>query len=136
MKGTLGFFICLILLTLNTCGQKKSTVYEFFDGSGNGYSFSKDSIFYDPVTPEHSSSGIYSGGEKASTSITVKEFKQLKKNFNSLVKNSSIHLDNRIMTSGLLRIKEGDQINSSTIIRSGDELDAIQKQLDKALHKE
>ena len=45
--------------------QTQKMKIEYYDGSGNAYSLQAMQLTYKPMTPEMSSSGLYSGGDRA-----------------------------------------------------------------------
>jgi hypothetical protein len=76
--------------------------YEYADGSANLYLLTPTHLRYLPVTPENSSTGMYSGGAPKTVSITESQFNQLKKLFDGALDNPAIHITDRIKTSGMI----------------------------------
>jgi hypothetical protein len=99
-------FILITLPFLVQCKtQQKNTVmssYEYVDGNGNLYAISTTSIVYDPVTPEESSTGTYSGGEPYIASLEQKQFDQIEAVFKKVISQTSDQTSNRSMGSGTL----------------------------------
>ncbi len=110
-------FILIILLfavffiSLNHCNKSKVkkmhvNKYIYSDGNGNSYNISisqgKYYLKYNPVTPKRSSSGIYSGGIAKNVVLEKQAFEKLLILFEKAKTNKEIHLDKRIMTSGLI----------------------------------
>ncbi len=126
--------IILSFLTLCIKGQHYQTKHkimelEYLDGSGNCYKITADSIIYQPVTMEMSSSGIYDGGKSVKKTITKKEFEKVKKKFDVICANTNIHIKNRMKTSGQLTFDKGLKDEKRVIIANS----AEQKELEKLL---
>ena len=83
--------------------------YVFVDGSGNRYSFENGSVTYDPMTPERSSSGVYSGGAPFSRELDKKEVIGLVDVFERAIWSEKDHTDKRTMGSGTLFKRVGEE---------------------------
>lgn len=105
-----------------------STGYEYADGNGNVYILKSSSLEYVPVKKEESSSGLYSGGSPKTVTITPTQYEGIKDLLNAALNNPSIHIEDRVMMSGVVRMTGRD--NRSCIIRPGSEdLSRIEKGL-------
>ena len=78
--------------------------YEYVDGNGNLYAINHTSIVYDPVTPEESSTGTYSGGEPYVASLEQKQFDQIESVFKKVISQKEDQTDTRSMGTGTLVI--------------------------------
>jgi len=87
-------------------------VINFSDGSGNQYIIEQNSIEYNPVKPESSSSGVYDGGEHVKKAISRNQFEKLLLIFNQALGNQASHAKNRVKGSGLIAIQQGDSVKS------------------------
>ena len=76
---------------------KDPMTYSLLDRANNKYSFSQEKADYDPMTPEESSSGTYSGGTKKSCSLTLESFTSLRDLFYVVTEDKSKHTDQRRM---------------------------------------
>ncbi len=76
--------------------------YEYIDGSGNKYTITSTTITYDPMTPERSSSGTYSGGEPYTVNIEEKNFNDLKLVFKKCIDNKTGQTSERNKGTGML----------------------------------
>ncbi len=106
----------------------QSTILIYSDGSGNNWTIGNDSIVYQPVTPEISSSGTYSGGKAVTKTVSKDEFSKVHLVFEKIISNREIQIQNRIMTSGMLKIKENNRETKMVIIKpciEKDELEAL-----------
>lgn len=81
--------------------------YTYADGSANLYILTPTTLEYDPVTPEESSTGMYSGGEPKTVTITGEQFASIKALLESAIKNPSVHIKDRTKTSGAISVKQG-----------------------------
>jgi len=116
----------------------KNVNYVYRDGSGNSYIFQETSgqinFEYVPVKKEFSSSGEYSGGESIKKSITKNQFDEIKKLLEKSIRNKKIHIQNRVMMSGMIIIENGK--NKITFIISPDSIEKtqIEEKLKKIKH--
>jgi hypothetical protein len=91
--------------------MKPDLRYEYSDGSANRYIVTANAVEYDPVTPAESSTGTYSGGDPKTVSISDAQFEAIGQLFNTAVSNKSVHIKDRVKTSGAISIAKG---NSNT----------------------
>ncbi len=106
---TLAYLVFGVLIIQNSCIKAQNMEYLYADGSGNTYVFNNDSIEYNPITPEMSSSGIYSGGDYVKKKIKESDFENIKSIYDRIFKKKKIHIKNRIKTSGQLEIFKNDK---------------------------
>lgn len=121
------YFVCFIIIFLNcivatTYGsktEKTKTIYSYSDGSGNTYVVAADgkkTIEYKPVTPEMSSSGIYSGGDYIKKEISQSQYESIISSLQKAIKNKKIHIKDRVKTSGMITI-EKNKLKKTYIIK-------------------
>lgn len=104
------FLIIAYILLNNTACMNNSIQYEYADGSANRYLLTETELQYVPVTPAESSTGTYSGGEPKTVLITPVQFNELKSLLDNALENSSIHITDRMKTSGMIsKIGSGDK---------------------------
>lgn len=102
----------------------------FADGSGNQYTVTSAEktgearLVYNPVTPEQSSSGVYSGGAPADVQILAGNTSELWRRVDDLEQNTSRHAKGRSMGSGSFRTKTPAG-ESRFLISMSDELRAF-----------
>jgi hypothetical protein len=120
--------------TKNQDMAKKDIILEYSDGNANIWIIREDSIFYKPVIPIESSSGIYSGGKLMSKNILSKDFKSILEQFEEIFKNEAIQIPNRVMTSGLLSISEDGKPVKLVIIKNCPEKEKLESVLNKNLN--
>lgn len=110
------------------------TIYHYADGSGNTYTLNDHDLSYDPVTPEESSSGTYSGGEAKQVTVSDAELKGIYAAFRDASKNTSAHAENRAKGTGLLKIEKAGANKTIYILKAGSkEMTALQVVLEKAI---
>jgi uncharacterized lipoprotein len=110
---------CLILINfLNSSCMNKATVYEYADGNGNTYKIQPSSLEYIPVKKEESSSGLYSGGDAKTVTINAEQYKNISMLLESALDNTGIHINDRVMMSGVVRATSPEN-NRSCIIKPG-----------------
>ena len=137
-NSILNFILILIILAAQnghaqnkTISGMKSSELQYSDGNGNVWKIDSASIHYIPVKPNMSSSGIYSGGEEKTSKIEEREFLLILQEFEGIFNNKSIHIRQRIMTSGYLSILERGKKEREVIFKSGKEKDKLEKLLKK-----
>jgi hypothetical protein len=102
------------------------------DGNGNRYSAGPAILFYDPVTPAQSSSGMYSGGQPAAVFLTQAERRALDAQFDRAVLARDAHAPTR--AKGTLLLERSDSgAKASVLLKGGSkpavELEAFLKKL-------
>jgi hypothetical protein len=108
--------------------------YEYADGSANLYLLTETSLEYLPVKPEESSTGMYSGGDPKTVVVTPAEFNELKDLFDKALENTSIHIPDRMKTSGMISAI-GSTKKQCIIKPYCEEMKAIEGTLKKVLSK-
>lgn len=96
------FIIPALVQCTTTRTNKTMTSYEYVDGNGNLYAISNSSIVYDPVTPEESSTGMYSGGEAYTAPLEQKQFDQIEATFKKVIEHKEDISETRSMGTGTL----------------------------------
>ncbi|TFG07734.1 MAG: hypothetical protein EU539_04160 [Promethearchaeota archaeon] len=88
--------------------KKSKKRYEYFDGSGNRYIIKKGEriiLEYIPIKPQHSSSGVYNGGDYIKKEMKNHEWKNLISIIKKAIKKEEVHIKNRIKKSGMIIVK-------------------------------
>ena len=88
---------------LSACKHNKQTNMDssYSDGSGNAYFITENNTLkYDPVTPEMSSSGVYSGGDTAEVKLSMEDYDEIMELFNAAMTDTGNHVENRAMMTG------------------------------------
>lgn len=122
------FFIIAASLLVTACAQTHQPGFIYSDGCANVYTVYPDSIVYDPVRPEESSSGIYSGGEPYTAVITPEQFSRIFNEVRILEENLSLQTDQRNMMTGQFEIYSPEGI-SIFIVKNGEALDEFNRLL-------
>jgi hypothetical protein len=132
--------ILVFLFTLcGGCMGRRNLSYEYADGSGNLYRLSETLIEYIPVQPKLSSSGLYSGGNPVKKTINEADYEKIVQNFQAAINNKAIHIENRLMGSGMILIREEEQTIRVLLSQSAIEkieLEALLKELLKSLNNQ
>ena len=84
----------------------KVSSYVYLDGSANRYLITSSSIVYDPITPEKSSTGMYSGGEPYTVNISEEQFDQLNSVFQKAIYNKVGQTELRGKGTGALVVQD------------------------------
>lgn len=113
---------------------KDMNTYTYADGSGNAYKITADSIEYIPIKKENSSSGEYSGGEPVKKAITPTQFDVLVTMLKGIVNDKTIHIENREMMTGLVRV-EYDKESDVVLFKKGDRMALLENTLKFVLGK-
>ncbi|HMG92493.1 MAG TPA: hypothetical protein VK589_20685 [Chryseolinea sp.] len=116
--------------------MNKSTVYEYADGNGNTYRIQASSLEYVPVKKEESSSGMYSGGEARTVAINAEQYRDISALIESALNNTGIHINDRVMMSGVVRAISSQNTRSCIIKPGSDELIGIEQALAEMMGRE
>ena len=109
------FAIFFTLLILNCASGASPQAYpkamndeslRISDGNGNLYEIGPTLLFYRPVSPMQSSSGLYSGGEPAALTLTAEMQSALQEAVHKAVAQKSDHISNREKGSYQVAIKQ------------------------------
>lgn len=108
--------------------------YSIADGSGNLYRITAADlqIEYDPVKPENSSTGFYSGGEYVKKTISKEQYSTLAQKIHKVIDRKEIRIKDRVKGSFAITVQKGKKEHSYLIARGGQEiqdLEAYLKQL-------
>ncbi|MBX3157089.1 MAG: hypothetical protein KF773_14025 [Deltaproteobacteria bacterium] len=76
--------------------------YVYVDGSGNRFAIAPDRLAYTPVRPEHSSTGMYSGGDPADVALTAAQLAGIEELIRAYLADTAHHIADRVKGSGLL----------------------------------
>lgn len=125
--------VAIFINLLNFSCMKKSSVYEYADGSANAYRLTTSSLEYIPVKKEESSTGMYSGGDPKNVTITQTQYESISELLESAMNNETIHIKDRIKTSGVIRITTDGTTKSCIIAPRCPEQVNIESALRKAL---
>jgi hypothetical protein len=101
-----------IFLSISSCKTQDCVKYVYADGNNNSYIIKKTKLEYKPVTPMESSSGVYSGGTPKTIDLTQAEYNKIIAVFNKAIEDKSMHIDQRIMMSGLIVVETKGQSKS------------------------
>lgn len=85
-------------------------IYSYADGCANVYYVTKDLVVYDPMKPEFSNTGEYSGGEPGEEAIDANQFAELTAILNNAANATADHLSNRPKGSGRLTFKTTGEV--------------------------
>ncbi|NJO88926.1 MAG: hypothetical protein HC831_08195 [Chloroflexia bacterium] len=113
--------------------KNNNMTLEYSDGNGNYYKITVDSIIYNPITKEMSSSGLYDGGDPVEKSITKVEFLAIRNEFEAIFNKKEIHIQHRMKTSGRLAVNKGQSNEKQVIIKRSDEQEKLEKLLKSLL---
>lgn len=131
----LRFFPTLVVLFLNfnfSC-MNNSSQFEYADGNGNVYTITSTTLSYNPVKPEYSSSGTYSGGVPKSIALTPDQFEAISAILTKAVDNTTSHISERVMMSGAVSVTDGNNRKRYIIAPGSVEQKDIELALKKAL---
>jgi hypothetical protein len=116
--------------------MKSPTQYEYSDGSANRYVITQTTMEYIPVKPEESSTGMYSGGEPKTVSISKEQFDSVAKLFEAAFQNTNTHISERPKMSGLIVSRTNDKSQQAILKPGSEEKKAIESLLKTMLDKQ
>ena len=110
-----------------TAVDENYSIHTFSDGNNNTYTITQTAtggiLEYDPVTPEKSSSGYYSGGEPITKEITASEYQTIISAIENAAANTNDHSETRTKKSAQITIqRNSNDLNApkeSYILHSG-----------------
>ena len=94
-----------------------SAQYEYADGNDNLYIITRRNLIYVPVKPEESSTGIYSGGDPKTVSLTSGQFESIREVLEAGVKSKN-HIQDRVKMSGVISVV-GEKDKTQYILTPG-----------------
>lgn len=136
MKQLLSLYGCVLMLfVLTGCGDRvDKMIYFYTDQNNNTYTISSSEVRYDPITPKESSSGVYSGGEKAVVPITQKTFRKIVQLAETLQQDTLSHIDRREMRTAILLAESNGKDISRVILLPSEKRSALEKLLEELVY--
>lgn len=122
-----------LLVLINLSCMKSDRRYVYADGSANRYIITSDTLKYDPITPAESSTGTYSGGDPKTISISAEQYDAIGQLFDKALENKSVHIPDRMKTSGAITITKGDTHTQAILAPGCAEKEAIENLLKQIL---
>jgi hypothetical protein len=110
-----------------------TSIYKYADGSANVYTLTGTALAYDPVRPEESSTGTYSGGEPKTVTLTTSQADSLRVLMDQAFSHNAVHIPDRVKGSGLVGISVGKQSKHCILAQGCDEIKIIEDALKKCL---
>lgn len=130
MKKILLFIsIIFVSLVVSGCSNKEQKTYRYLDGNGNKYTISEKTLEYLPLDTASSSSGLYDGGVYKKINISAVDYKKIVSLFEQAITDTSIHIENRVMESGLIVVEKNNQSTSFIIKPGSDKKSQIEQTL-------
>jgi hypothetical protein len=108
--------ILFILWILMGCKTSKNMIYYYYDGSGNMYKIENQVLEYSPVSPEKSSSGIYSGGEPFQKKLTKEQYEKIVSLLETAFQSKEEQTNQRMMMTGMVVFKRNNEKNSCILL--------------------
>lgn len=105
MSLTLLLLFAISFVSFMQKEKKEVAVYAYIDGNNNVFEIFQTRLVYNPISPERSSSGEYSGGNPAQTALNSEQFENIEAKIKAVIKDKSHHLDSRPMGCGTIVIK-------------------------------
>ena len=118
-------FIVLLLLSCSVQAEPISH-FDYADGSGNLYHVSPSLLKYEPVTPNQSSSGIYSGGLPTTKILSPEDYNTLMNRVQAAIRNKAIQINQRLMGSGMIEFYDNNQKTTVLLQQHAKEKQALE----------
>jgi hypothetical protein len=123
-------FLCFVLIFLSLLSCSTDTnLYFYTDQNNNTYTIAPSEIRFDPITPNESSSGVYSGGEKAVIPISINSYKKIVQLTEALQEDTIHHIGQREMRTAILLTEKDGQDVSRFILLPSERRTALEKLL-------
>ena len=89
----------------------------YSDGAGNKYEIRDGRLSYDPVTPERSSTGTYSGGDPRTAQLDEAQGAELRERVRVLEGETALHGPDRNKGTGAFHVEDEDGKRSFIVER-------------------
>ena len=118
----------LLPLLLLSCSALADTLisFDYADGRGNLYHISPGLLKYEPVTPNESSSGIYSGGLPVTKILSPEDYHSLIVRIQTAIQNKVIQIDQNLMGSGMIEFYDNNQKTTVLLRQNAKEKQALE----------
>jgi hypothetical protein len=107
----------------------------YTDALGSTYTLRPDSLTYDPIKPQFSSSGMADGGDPAACALTAADYQGLKASFDAAIAATDQHIQTRLKGCGSIRVMSGEQPQDYFIAMNAPVKAALEASLKSALHR-
>lgn len=111
------------------------SIYEYADGSANLYSLNGNTLSYDPVRPEESSTGTYSGGDPKTVQLTRPQADSIRLLLNEAFNNTADQIPDRVKGSGAVYINDGKNQKKFILRQGSEDINRVELALKNVLSK-
>lgn len=134
MRTLLMFIGCILLFT--QCKDEKLKMnYTYIDQNNNRYYISQFNIDYRPIKASESSSGIYSGGDEASVSVSEEKYNEVVTIAEEFLTNKDNENIKREMLTSVLYSKDQHDNKRKVVLRSSEKRTKLENLLKDAIKK-
>jgi len=117
----IGLLLLATAGTLIQCNMPlANTSIYYTDQNNNTFSISANSLEYNPILAEESSSGTYDGGEPATVSLSKEQFEAIRNGAVTLLEDTSKHSEKRQMMTAVLQLKTTDSSTRKILVKSSE----------------
>ena len=110
-------------------------ILSYTDALGSTYTLQPDSLSYDPIKPQFSSSGMADGGDPAACALTSEAYQGIKEKFDAAIAAMDQHIQNRIKGCGSIVVGSGTDSKAYFIAMDSPHKAALEAALKSALHR-
>jgi hypothetical protein len=122
----------LFIIFTFACMSTKS-FYKYANGSADVYTLTGTILEYDPVQPEESSTGTYSGGDPKTVTLTTSQADSLRALMDQAFNHTAVHIPDRVKGSGRVSIGSGKQSKHCILAQGCEDIKIIEDALKKSL---
>lgn len=120
----------ILVLLLTNCKSAAVKSIQYSDQNNNRYSITSSSLKYDPITPNESSSGVYSGGDPVQVVLSREDYNNILNLAERIMETSEGKDVKREMLTSVLVISEEGKTRQAILKRS-DERSELEDLLQK-----
>jgi hypothetical protein len=108
----------ILVLLLTNCKSAAVKSIQYSDQNNNRYSITSSSFKYDPITPNESSSGVYSGGDPVQVVLSREDYNNILNLAERIMETSEGKDVKREMLTSVLVISEEGKTRQAILKRS------------------
>ncbi len=134
MRTVLIFIGCILLFT--QCKDEKIKMnYTYVDQNNNRYYMSQFNIDYRPIKASESSSGVYSGGEEASVTVSEEKYNEIVSIAEEFLTDKDNENNKREMLTSILYSQDQHENKRKVVLRSSKKRTQLENLLKDAIKK-
>src|SRR5688572_24683607 len=115
-----------LFFLFNFACMSTTSYYKYADGSANVYVLTGTVLEFDPVQPEESSTGTYSGGDPKTVTLTTSQADSLRALMDQAFNHTAVHIPDRVKGSGRISIGSDKQSKHCILVQGCEDIKIIE----------